>query len=132
MTEKFSPKCLHNDLNWLSCDFTSAYTYSDAKPNRIRGTATSPSDILLSWRLSQVGCDLRGYQIRYNTTAALDQFVYLDVTDPQATSVEVSGLMAETNYLFEFVIDTFSYGLSSYRTAKSIFAMTEIAYEDSE
>ncbi|XP_033628985.1 uncharacterized protein LOC117291426 [Asterias rubens] len=113
------------------CETTKkAYTYSDAKPNRIRGTATSPSDILLSWRLSQVGCDLRGYQIRYNTTAALDQFVYLDVTDPQATSVEVSGLMAETNYLFEFVIDTFSYGLSSYRTAKSIFAMTEIAYED--
>lgn len=128
-------KCSQTGCKMMECFILwlfSAYTYSDAKPNLIRGTGTSPSTILLSWRLSQVGCDLRGYQIRYNTTAALDQFVYLDVLDPQATSVEVAGLTAETTYLFEFVIDTFSYGLSSYRTAKSIFASTEIAYEDRE
>ncbi|XP_038048814.1 uncharacterized protein LOC119722655 [Patiria miniata] len=104
---------------------TTKKDYTDASPSLIRGRATSSSSILLSWRVSSIICDLRGYQIRYNTTAAMDQFNYIDVMDPQASSVEVTGLMPQTTYLFEFVFDTFSDGLSSYRTAKSIFASTE-------
>ncbi|XP_022112072.1 uncharacterized protein LOC110991164 [Acanthaster planci] len=100
------------------------YAYTDAFPSLIRGQSTSEFSILLSWRVSSLVCDLRGYQIRYNTTASMDQFTYIDVDDPMANSVEVTGLMPDTKYLFEFVIDTFSYGLSSYRTAKSVFAST--------
>ena len=54
----------------------------------------------------------------------MDQFIYVDVEDPLASSIEVTDLMPDTVYLFEFVIDTFAYGLSSYRTAKSVFAST--------